>query len=178
MKVIFLDFDGVLNNQGSFIMETRKRKAIENGFEKLGPVNHTLDSTNASNLQYILDAHPDAKIVISSTWRLHFTLEQLEAKLLSYDVNAKDKIIGQTPRRFRGFNSAPRYSEIEGYLEEHPEVTNYIILDDEEMRDQYVERQILTHWWTGLCFSHARKAEDLLNDPKAPMPEKSEYDEE
>lgn len=187
MKVIFLDFDGVLNNQGSFIKETRKRKnfAKANNTDEatacslLGQVNHSLDETNASNFQYILEKHPDAKIVISSTWRLHFTLEQLEEKLMSYGVDAKGRIVGKTPRLLRGFNSAPRYSEIQEYLREHSEITNYVILDDEEMYYVYKDRQALTHWWTGLCFSHAKKAIDLLDDPAAPVRSKeSEYEEE
>ena len=59
MSILFLDFDGVLNNSKSI--------------KKFG-TNQIFDKENIENLNYILTAaHPD--IVISSNWRLSLSLE-------------------------------------------------------------------------------------------------------
>ncbi len=46
MKVIFLDFDGVLNSEASFRMEIRRKN---------NRVSDTLNPVACSNLQYILE---------------------------------------------------------------------------------------------------------------------------
>src|SRR5258708_30810363 len=87
MKVIFLDFDGVLNSEASFRYEARqKRKNIQD----------TLSAIACSNLQYILEQDADVKLVISSTWRKLHTMQELQNILGRYGVNAA-KLIGKTP---------------------------------------------------------------------------------
>src|SRR6202158_2602282 len=90
MKVIFLDFDGVLNSAASFVLEARFRK--ENKvFDDLCPVNETLCHICTSNFRHILDEVPDVKIVISSSWRNLFELEWLKDKLQEYKIPREDR---------------------------------------------------------------------------------------
>src|SRR5271167_3063429 len=119
MKVIFLDFDGVLNSSASFVLETRIRKAKPQTGRRLPPVNETLCHVCTSNFQMILEEVPSAKIVISSTWREIYNLEWLKKKLKSYGIDSS-RVIDKTPSSFRD-----RGYEIKQWLEEHPEVTNF-----------------------------------------------------
>lgn len=158
MKVIFLDFDGVLNSSASFIMETRKRKALPKG--TLCPVNQTLCYVCCSNFQYVLEHAPDAKIVISSTWRQIFDLDWLRAKLTSYGIDGS-RVIDETPHTFSG----PRGREINLWLEDHPEVTDYVIIDDSYIGGKFTEKEIVkTTWEVGMTLAHALQAIKILKE--------------
>lgn len=143
--VLFLDFDGVLNSEASFRWERRKMTE---------QIQNTLSPIACSNLQYALDKVPEMKIVISSTWRLMHTMEQLKAKLTEYGVDAS-RVIDITPNSF----SRHRGREIGMWLDEHAEVTRAVIVDDD--RDAHVfddDKRVLsiqTDWFDGLLIGHA-----------------------
>jgi HAD domain in Swiss Army Knife RNA repair proteins len=117
MKVIFLDFDGVLNSEASFRYEAR-RKNIR--------VTDSLSVVACSNLQYILDQDASVKIVVSSTWRKLHTMQELRNILNSYGVDP-NRVIDKTPAVFSG----DRAHEINLWLEDHPNLTVGVILDDD-----------------------------------------------
>lgn len=162
MKVIFLDFDGVLNSSASFMVEAKKRRRLKetdleayNNFH----VNEQLCHVCTSNFQYILDKTEDVKIVISSSWRNHFSMEELKAKLDSYFIDSS-RIIGKTPTHFRRY----RGHEIAEWLEDHPEVTDYVIIDDSFIGNGYEEKGkvVQTSWLSGLTLGCAMSAIGLL----------------
>jgi hypothetical protein len=163
MKVIFLDFDGVLNSSASFIMESRKKKKLMETDPEAGRefrVNNTLCHVCTSNFQYILDkCEDDVKIVISSTWRNLYDLEWLKSHLASYGIDSS-RVIDKTPSSFnreRGF-------EINEWLEDHPEVTEFVILDDNFIGNGYEQagKVVATSWATGLTLDACLKAIDIL----------------
>lgn len=117
LKVIFLDFDGVLNSAASFRYEHRRKTRV---------INETLSVIATSNLQYVLEQDSSVKIVVSSTWRKIFRLDKLKNILNSYGVDPS-KVIGVTPSIFSG----NRGREIRMWLDEHPNVEQYVILDDD-----------------------------------------------
>lgn len=163
MKVIFLDFDGVLNSAASFVYEKRVRKARPET-DDLGPVNQTLCKVCTSNFQHILDEVPDAKIVISSTWRQLFDLEWLEDKLAEYGIDSS-RVIDKTPSMY----GRERGREIESWLEDHPEVTQFVILDDNYIGPPYQDNHVDTGpnfvkstWNVGLTLSLAVEAVKIL----------------
>lgn len=117
MKVLFLDFDGVLNSEASFRMEIRRKN---------NRVSDTLNPVACANLQYILEQDRDVKIVISSTWRKIHTMVELQNILNGYGVEAA-RVIGKTPSVFSGH----RGQEIKLWLGENTNVTTYVILDDD-----------------------------------------------
>lgn len=120
MNIIFLDVDGVLNNI----------KDAEEQYERiLTPIvgfDWPFSKRSLNVLKRIVD-ETDAKIVVTSTWRLR---EQGRKTLLSelekYDL--KEKVIGWTPN-LKAFN---REEEIIAYLKSNEYTNlNFIILDDE-----------------------------------------------
>jgi hypothetical protein len=100
IAVIFLDFDGVLNSEGSFLYESNRRKRYkEEGVG--GPVNETLCNVATANFQELLFRYKDAKIVISSTWRELYSLDWLREKLASYKIDSS-RVIDRTPSDWGG----------------------------------------------------------------------------
>lgn len=144
MKVIFLDFDGVLNSTGSFILEGRK------GTQRKHEV---LCAVSTSNLQYILEHVPDAKIVISSTWRIMYQLDWLKEKLQFHRVDAS-RVIGITPRL-----DTQRGKEIAQWLEENKElnIEQFVILDDDSDMLHLKDHLVQTSFTNGLTFDKVRE---------------------
>lgn len=167
MKVIFLDFDGVLNSSASFIMETRKSKKVRGM-----PVNKTLCHVCCSNFQYVLDKTPKVKIVISSTWRENFDLEWLKNKLASYGIDSS-RVIDVTSSLYAA-DSGPyaRYSthradrgeEVNEWLLRHPEVTKFAVIDDNFIGDGLEQKGVVvkTDWLNGMTINQAREAIVIL----------------
>lgn len=155
MKVIFLDFDGVLNSEASFRMEIRRKNSR---------VSDSLSAVACSNLQYILDQDSDIKIVISSTWRKIHTLVELGNILESYGVKAK--IIGKTPVTFDG----NRGREITSWLEGNPNVTKFVILDDDSDAGSVKDSRghfFQTTWEDGLLNKQAKQIAKLFRGEPA-----------
>jgi len=114
MKVIFLDFDGVLN-------------VIPQGHDAFGGIFHP---EFVENLSRIID-ETGAKLVISSSWR-HMGLERLH-KMWEHR-GYPGEIIGITPDLYRhidfeGERKMVRGDEIQAILDRQHEITNYVILD-------------------------------------------------
>lgn len=127
MKVIFLDFDGVLNSNIDFF-ELRKFGHSVNEGSKV------LNRGHLALLQQIIE-DTDAKIVLSTTWRRHFDVDEIYEMFTARDVTfSRDVIVGITPSLSRGFSDNPmrhRGAEIHEYLKEHPEVEKFVIIDDQ-----------------------------------------------
>ncbi len=127
MKVIFLDIDGVLNcyNKG------------ENWSDRKDNVRMIHDDLVA-RLNDILD-RTDAKIVLSSTWR-----KARDWKVTMGAAGIRDVFLGRTislmDERFEWVKEDPtrdhfdfkeRGKEIQAWVDEHPEITRFCILDDD-----------------------------------------------
>jgi hypothetical protein len=104
MKVIFLDIDGVLNS---------KRTANPRGFP------YIVDPQLLSRYLGLL-ARTAAETVLLSTWR-HDPVGMLAARHYGVPV---DHVIPDMQHHARG-------QEISSWLKTHPEVSRYIVLDDE-----------------------------------------------
>lgn len=161
MKVIFLDFDGVLNSAASFILNLRKTKAQRNDI----PVNEILCHVCCSNLQYIIDKTPGVKIVLSTTWRELYDMDWLKAKLAEFGIDST-LVIDRTPTLFKG-----RGYEIQKWLDDHPEVQDqFVVLDDNDDRIAEVfgmsglptSNFVQTKWRSGLQIDEALIAIKIL----------------
>ena len=111
MKVIFLDVDGVLNSD-EYIKGTIKSniQGIEKhvDVEKIKLLRQAIDQTNA-------------KVVLTSSWRLTKMAQELIKLLITYGIYADS-----TPyiRNERGL-------EIKQWLADNQNVEDFVILDDE-----------------------------------------------
>lgn len=149
MKVLFLDIDGVLNSM---------RTAIANGgfphdFSKPGQFDMT-----AIGLIRKLCVETDTKIVLSSTWRIldHY---------LDCGLYLNLPIIDATPvcNSFRGH-------EIKAWLDMHPEVSQYAIVDDD---DDMLEEQkpffVNTNVEEGLMYKDYKQLRAILGGYDGPI---------
>lgn len=134
MRTIFLDIDGVLNNQETF-------RNIESGCTTLKEVElKSLDDDLVKKFQRILKSTPDVKVVLSSSWRgSNESIKSIEEKVCElYDI---------TPDIY----DALRGEEIQRWLDRHPEVTRYAILDDDDdMLESQLPNFFKTNFDTGL----------------------------
>ena len=141
MKVVFLDFDGVLNDS-----QTQPEFGIEAKF---------VDRLN------VLIEKTGAKVVISSSWRLYGLLQ---CSLILENAGFKGEVIGLTPERVRewGKQGPPRGLEIQAWLDAHPEVEKFVILDDEADMEHLLPFLVKTSMVTGLEDHHVALAVAVL----------------
>lgn len=119
MKIIFLDIDGVLNSDEYFDkIKNLNINGIENDIDvsKIVLLKKSLDETGA-------------KVVLTSSWRYTRKAQELKQLLLSYGI-----IVDCTP-----FIDNERGIEIKKWLQEHNDVQDFVILDD-EIFDSYDEK--------------------------------------
>ena len=182
MKVIFLDIDGVLNSEEWMV---RRFNETEGDLIASQYPYYEFDKKLVENLNKIIKA-TDAKVVVSSTWRLGRSAEELQ-KLLT-DVGFIGEVIDITPHfgAPKGFGyTIPRGCEIEWWLKENGKfqrinwsiatqreyiekaiVKNYVILDDDsDMLLGQREHFVKTHWKWGLSDSCVEEAIKILNTP-------------
>jgi hypothetical protein len=149
MKVIFLDNDGVLclsSNWGS-----RYKKQSKWGGRKLSitnreiPVEYRFDNFDkkaVKTLNLILD-ETGSEIVISSDWKHHATLEELGEYYLSQGIIKKPIAVTPNLGQCTWYEDwvwlkqwdleMTRVIEIKQYLHDHPEITNWVAIDDLNM---------------------------------------------
>lgn len=158
-KIIFLDIDGVLNN-ALWYKETNGHR----GRDDLSP----------DNIKFLneLIENTGAKVVVTSTWRLNRTVEELQEILARNGFVGE--IVGKTIDMRRGEDSdcILRGNEILQWMKAHPvelgcayyDYKDYVILDDDSdmlywQKDNYIHVDPycgLTPW----CIYKAKK---LLN---------------
>ena len=167
MRVIFLDFDGVISSEQSctFWHNKRDQDKWENEmysswkgtlFEYLA---HEFCPIALSNVEELVRRVPDVKIVISSTWRIGTSIDGLK-KILAPAKLVSDAIIDKTPT----FRDGPRGNEIKSWLDKHPKVTNYVIIDDDrDMLDEQREYFVNTSSLHGFLHGEMLQAERILN---------------
>ena len=115
MKIIFLDFDGVLNS--------------ERYFRSYGAEGLALNSENLCFLKEIVVA-TGAKIVLSTSWREHWEKDDSKCSAMGVEMNEIFKkyemeIFDKTP-----FSCISREQDIEDWLMAHPDTQAFVVLDD------------------------------------------------
>jgi hypothetical protein len=179
MKVIFLDVDGVLNSNDWYVR--RQTEVAMDAVNAQYPF-YEIDPNSVTQLNRITD-ETGAKIVVSSTWRLGRTVEQLVEFFKTVGVTGEviDKTISMRSITNVSY-SIPRGCEIELWLKEHGfqrinwskttqleylekgEVKNYIILDDDsDMLYGQREHFVKTPHMFGLTKRIADRAIRILN---------------
>lgn len=151
MKIIFLDYDGVVNNlvfheidgePDFYCKSPEKNSSLDkqvNDFQAVAWLNKICREFNC-------------KIVVSSTWRA-----RNDYKECLYNAGFKGEIIGKTPKLKGCFPK--RGLEIQNWLDNHKEyeVDDFIILDDDSDMEHLMEHLIQTNTYKGLGYEEYEK---------------------
>lgn len=124
MRVIFLDFDGVLNSAKYLA--------------RWGSEGVTIDPARMVLLRKLVKA-ADARIVLSTSWREHWSEDPEECDDTGARINRLFetyglRICGKTP-----LDHARREQQIKSWLDSHPETENFVVLDDMMLCADYLE---------------------------------------
>jgi len=156
MKTLFLDFDGVLNSKQHYLAVINKRfKGADNlNDADLFAMKRNVAPHHMWILGFILKQIPDLKIVISSAWGHHYTLEQFKELFKIFKLD-ETRLIGITPRKMSSY----RCNEIHWWLEDNP-ADQWIAVDDHvifNLEDPDKKNEYLTDSWVGLTMRDAVK---------------------
>ena len=134
-KILFLDIDGVVNSKST--------TDFRNNLWPVDPYKAFL----VGKIQ--LDT--DCKVVLSSSWRHH--PDGIKSANMIVDI------LDKTP-----YLPATRGREIQKWLDDHPEVEKYAILDDDsDMLDSQKPNFFQTTFESGLTEEIAKKVTEHLN---------------
>lgn len=146
MKAIFLDFDGVITIPPKWYLKADKIKLIK----------RIVDETAA-------------KIIVSSSWRMQ-TVEETRKSMIYKEKRCPrnkmlywliDNLYDVTP--WVGLGNG-RGGEIQQYLNDHPEIDNYVIIDDDsDMWDSQLYHFVQTNYEDGITETEAIRAIKVLN---------------
>lgn len=155
MRVLFIDYDGVLHPLGLELMQGAslngkpRAKAIKVDFFCWVPL-----------LAELLEGHPDVFLVVHSSWRESHT----HAALGAYLAPLEERYLGATV-------DGDKLASIDTWLTAHPEVTSYRILDDvalveetDDAEEPYPREEfILCHYQKGIsCPGVVRQLQNWL----------------
>lgn len=137
-KLLFLDFDGVLHPSFG---------PAELAFEK------------AEELAKVLVKYP-CKVVISSSWRFHHTLDEIKEKL---PLSIREFIVDKTGGPY--FGKWPRFMEIKNYMVQKNIIANWCALDDSFIEFPFFcEQLIVSNPNTGITAKEIALLEEWLKD--------------
>lgn len=162
MRYIYLDFDGVLNSVSSMIAYHHLRGPSSTIYSEAD----RLDSVAIGLLKYLVD-ETDAKIVVSSTWRMNYTLQEFVDIFASYGW--KDApVIGKTGR---GGIDTVRGDEIEDHLNTVRDgLSGYVIIDDDsDMLPHQLPHFVNTSGTTGFTLVNLCEALRIFGVPNSDL---------
>jgi hypothetical protein len=168
MKVIFLDFDGVLNPLHYMHMLGKMWRESNGQIKSQDEFGHLFFQQNIDALNHIL-AKTNAKIVVSSTWRLSGVKVLSDMFLTRGMKKAWCNFIDITPDNAQLTKSGlwlgdERGYEIKAWLDKHHEVKSYVIIDDNsDMLEEQMQNFVKTNQWYGLTMEDAENAIKILN---------------
>lgn len=147
-KIIFLDIDGVLNNDEHLKKFSRSKNPMDHIMpEKVKLLNSIIKDTSA-------------KIVLSTGWRVVLGAAETADVLLNSGLEGS--IVGSTPDLPRRFSEViPRWKEIQTWINQNKnKIANFVILDDLEFasNDKLSKNFILTDSKNGLTEADVTKA--------------------
>jgi len=127
MKVLFLDIDGVLNKAPDYLVRFPDQRTP-----------YLINQKLLDRLKKVLE-DTGAKVVLSSSWRVmqggRDFVEECGIQILDITDNGPGK----------------RGDQIKRWLDAHPEVETYAIIDDDsDMLDEQLPHFVLTEFVTGL----------------------------
>lgn len=147
LRVVFTDFDGVLNNA--------KTSARYRHPKRPGGIMMGIDPANVAVFNQLLSALP-LKVVVTSSWRWTHTLEELRAILSGAGI--RGEVLGKTGTDYPG----NRGKEIQAWIDKNGPVDSFVVLDDSEDMGMLTPRLVRTTPATGLQEKHVGAALKLF----------------
>ena len=169
-RILFLDFDGVLNTEN---YQAQLRAEGKPGWDDYGML---FDPAAVANLKRILDSVPDVRIVVESSWKVN-GLDEL--RLMWAERGLPGSLYDITPTFFceelltvnlsdpdgiRKVEGLGKGKEIRAWLRRHagPDC-RYVILDDmAEFDGELQEHAVRIDPWVGVTESVAMEAVKFL----------------
>jgi hypothetical protein len=145
MKVIFLDFDGVITIPPKWYLQADLIKNVKKIVDETG-----------------------AKIVVSSSWRMS-TIEETIDKMIGRPKRCpRNKMLNwfidnlyDVTHTYKGL----RGQEIKDWLNEHNDIENYVIIDDDgDFLDEQLYHFVQTNYEDGLTDAETKRAIKVLNN--------------
>lgn len=182
-KIVFLDIDGVLCTTNSINQSIAdwcgidvddpnlfvKYKSITKDlgfFPSIDMDNWPFDRAALKNI-HELARIPDVRFVISSTWRLGKTVNQLEELFAMKGMNIR--IVGRTPsdhHTLHGRGEEIKYwSDSTATDNKNFEVSSFVIIDDDifDIKKHFPNNIVETNFKDGFTNEHLKLAKDILN---------------
>jgi HAD domain in Swiss Army Knife RNA repair proteins len=152
LRIVFLDFDGVLNARAFVGASTTPGPAL-------------LDAVAVARVEQLC-ATTGAAVVVSSSWRATFPLPELAAMLRAKGL-ARTPVVDVTPVVV---NKRGRGEEIQRWLDAAPRaggfsVDGLVILDDEPDMLHLAPWLVQTSFETGVTAEHLEAARAVLARP-------------
>lgn len=139
MKVLFLDIDGVLNSTRSCIAHF----GYPHGFTDAQLA--MFDLVAVGLIQRLCQVN-GISVVVSSSWRINHTWQEIGRALGLPTIDSTPRLVGS------------RGKEIAAWLEQHPEVQRYAIVDDDsDMLPEQTPFFVKTNGEEGLTMGDFRK---------------------
>lgn len=153
MKIIFLDFDGVMDTEYYDYILSEAVKPISDEYGLL------FDPECVKNLKYIID-NTGADIVVSSTWKDDMSYKEI-LDMWKYRglPGFVTDVTPNTAKHIRG-------DEIDAWLKECPTKCSYVIIDDLEaynFNEHQIPRLLIVNPFFGLDEYAAERAIRILN---------------
>lgn len=162
MNIIFLDFDGVINSEGFFVMRNRNMQGlrminidINNEEDKI--VQWYMWQINPYNLDILKEIinETSSKVIVISSWKTLKYFNRISEELIKLGI----PIIGRTYDN--GYN---RGYGIKEYLRNNKTI-NYVLLDDDIFKDydeELLSHLVKTTFTNGLTLKEKEKALKIL----------------
>ena len=153
MKAIFLDVDGVLNNENHILklVELLGKEQYFQLHKDLGEM--PFDYRSVQLIKKLVE-ETGAEIILSSTWRL--SPEHIESLEKFTGLKVSDKT-PRLPYFIRG-------QEIAQYLYKHREVINYVIIDDDsDMLEEQKKHFVQIDAKKGFTMAEMLKCKEILS---------------
>lgn len=153
-KIIFLDIDGVLNDGQTD--ERAPSGCIGIDYPKVNLLKHIIDCTGA-------------QVVLSSSWKEEFLDGELTTEDGMYLVEQLAQVFVELEDiTVPGKASAYRGSEIRNWLDRHPDVDRWVVIDDDVFCDfeacGIFSHFVKTDYSYGLTWSLCDQAISILNE--------------
>lgn len=176
-----MDFDGVLNSNRYFDSASFKRETMGMDWNEIMLIAHHthLDHKGIQLVNQLIDrrnafleesgSDERVQVVVSSTWRLHYTIDELNAMLI--DRGSTFAIVDKTPSHNHHYgwgswmlNGGIRGNEIQEYLDGVPEPVQFVILDDIDNMLHLSNHLVLTDEAVGVTDKDIEKALQILSE--------------